>query len=289
MMSKTNVLLSMKSYGIGEVITGGTIGEVIKSYHPNFKQGEFVMTRSGWQLYAVVNGNDLEKIDESINLPHSALLGILGMPGMTAYFGLLRVGALKERENVLVSSAAGAVGSTVCQIAKLKGCRVVGIAGSDDKCEYLRSSGCDEAINYKTCGNLKEAVKKACPNGVDVYFDNVGHEMLEAAIESLNKFGRIPLCGHISQYNKLDSGLDKGPNLISLVGKEGRIEGFTGWRWFKEWPQARKEMYQWILEGKVKYKENLVNGFENIPKAFMTLFEGGKIGKIVVKISPFEE
>jgi NADPH:quinone reductase len=278
----------VKSYAapvaIGGTMVGGVVGQVIESKNPKFKPGDIVQGEFGWQEYAVSDGKGIRKIDPSI-APISTAIGVLGMPGLTAYFGLLEIGQPKAGETVVISGAAGAVGMVVGQIAKIKGCRVVGIAGSDDKVRYLVDElGFDGAFNYKTTKNYVEKLKELCPNGIDVYFDNVGGEITDAVIPLLNVKGRMSICGQISQYN-----LEKpetGPRwLWAMIVKQARVEGFLVFQFFDKFGPAAAEMAGWIKEGKLKYREDIVEGFENMPKAFIGMLEGDNTGKRLVKVS----
>lgn len=207
------------------------------------------------------------------------------MPGMTAYFGLLKICQPQPGETVVVSGAAGAVGSLVGQIAKIKGAKVVGIAGTDEKCEYIKSLGFDYAINYKTCGPMKEALAKVIPEGVDCYFDNVGGEITDAVMLSLRNNARIAICGQISEYNSLDKP-STGPRLFwELIYKNALVQGFLCWKWASEWPEALNQMAEWIKEGKIKFHETIdEGGIEATPKAFINMLSGGNIGKQLVKL-----
>jgi len=261
-------------------VPGGAVGKVVESKSPDFQVGDAVLGFGGWQEYSIENAKSLKKIPPTgLSLSHA--LGAAGMTGLTAHIGLLHFGEPKEGETVLVSTAAGAVGSVVVQIAKLKGCRVVGITSSDEKIAFIKSIGCDEAINYNTCGSLADAIAAACPKGIDVYFDNVGGETLEIAVSLINKFGRIILCGAISQYENVKT---PGPNLSSLIGKEVKIQGFIVSTYSSRFPDAIKDLVTWILQGKIKTKETVLNGIESVPDAFLSLFKGSNIGKTVVQL-----
>lgn len=277
-----------KSYAapveIGGVMVGGVVGEVVESAHPKFMAGEIVQGEFGWQEYAISNGKGIRKIDPAI-APISTALGVLGMPGLTAYFGLLDIGAPKSGETVLVSGAAGAVGSIVGQIAKIKGCRAVGIAGDDKKTRYVVDElGFDGAFNYRTTKNYVEKLRELCPKGVDVYFDNVGGTITDAVIPVLNTRARMSICGQISQYN-----LEKpetGPRwLWALIVKQARAEGFLVFQFADRFQEASVEMAGWIREGKLKYKEDIVEGFEKLPRAFIGMLEGDNTGKRLVKVA----
>lgn len=272
-------------FQIGAPLEGGAIGQVVASNSDKVAVGDYVQSMLGWREYAVAKGEDVQKVDENA-APIQAYLGTLGMPGMTAYAGLLRVGELKDGETVFVSAASGAVGAVVCQIAKAKGCFVVGTAGSDDKCKWLEeTAGIDKAINYKTCGNLTEAVREAAPKGIDVYFENVGGEHLVAALENMRPFGRLAMCGMISQYN--DTTPTPGPNnLIYMVGKSLKMQGFIVSNHFDLLPDFIRDMSQWIKEGKIKWEETVEDGIERAPNAFLNLFTGGNFGKMLVKVGP---
>jgi len=227
----------------------------------------------------------MQKVDPSL-APLPAYLGVLGLPGLTAYSGFLRIGQPKEGETVFVSAAAGAVGAVVCQVAKLKGCYVAGSVGSDEKAEWLRrEAGVDAAINYKTCGNLEAAVKTAAPQGIDVYFENVGGEHLEVALSLMNRLGRIVACGMISQYNAVEP--PPGPrNIILVVAKSLTLQGFIVSNYLDRVPSFFADMGQWIREGKIKWSETIVEGIANAPKAFLGLFTGANFGKMLVRLGP---
>lgn len=278
----------VKSYAppvqIGEVMGGGVVARVVASNNPGFKEGDIVEGMFGWQDYAVSTGQGVRKIDPSL-APISTALGVLGMPGLTAYFGLLEIGRPQTGETVVVSGAAGAVGSLVGQIAKIKGCRAVGIAGADEKIAYLTGGlGFDGAFNYKTTSDYYEKLRELCPNGVDVYFDNVGGEITDAVFRLINTKARVSICGQISQYN-----LEKpemGPRLIltMLLVKQARAEGFLVFQFLDRYQEGLSQMAQWIKEGKLKYKEDIEEGIENTPRAFMAMLKGRNIGKQLVKV-----
>jgi NADPH-dependent curcumin reductase CurA len=271
-------------FEVNEVISGGVIGEVTESRSPRFQPGDIVTGMLGWQLYQVAKAEALQKVDPAL-APVTTALGVLGMPGLTAYFGLLDIGKPKEGETVVVSGAAGAVGMTVCQIAKIKGCRVVGIAGSDEKNEYLEHElWVDATINYKTTTDIRQALHEACPSGVDVYFDNVGGEVSDAVMPLLNKGARIPLCGQISLYNA--EKLDAGPRIQPyLLVKSALMQGFIITGYAARFGEGVSQLGQWFKEGKLKYAENVVDGFENAPRAFLGLFSGENLGKQLVKVA----
>ncbi|HMM14426.1 MAG TPA: NADP-dependent oxidoreductase [Parvibaculum sp.] len=272
-------------FQIGEALQGGAIGQVVASKSAGLNVGDYVQSMFGWREYEVAKAEAFQKVDPALG-PIEAYLGVLGMPGMTAYAGLMRIGELKDGDNVFVSAASGAVGSVVCQLAKAHGCYVVGSAGSDEKCRWLEEvAGIDKAINYKTCGDLDKAVGAAFPKGIDVYFENVGGAHLEAAINHMRPFGRLALCGMIEQYN--DTAPRPGPsNIIQAVGKSLKLQGFIVSNHFDLLPAFYKEMGELIKAGKMKWQETVENGIENAPKAFMNLFTGANTGKMLVKIGP---
>jgi hypothetical protein len=271
-------------FQIGETLQGGCIGKVIESNNENFAVGDYVNSMNGWRELYVTDGLMVNKIDPAMG-PIEANLGTLGMPGMTAYAGLFKVAGLKDGETVFVSAASGAVGAVVCQLAKAHGCYVVGSAGSDDKCKWLEDvAGIDKAINYKTCGDLDAAVRDAFPKGIDVYFDNVGGGHLQAAINYMNPHGRAALCGMIEQYN--DTEPRPGPNnLIQIVGKSLKLEGFIVSNHLDIIPDFYAEMAKLISGGKMNTEQTVEEGIANAPKAFLNLFSGANMGKMLVKIS----
>ena len=271
--------------GIGEVMAGGTVGEVVKSNAPTFKPGDIVEDRLGWQEYAVGNAGSLRKIDPAL-APISTANGVLGMPGMTAYFGLFDVGQPKPGETIVVSAASGAVGQVVGQLAKIAGCRAVGIAGGPQKCAFVKDTlGFDACIDYKAAGDLATAVKAACPNGVDVYFDNVGGRVSDAVFLNLNFFARVSLCGSISQYNAASP--EMGPRLLGLfVGRRVNMRGFIVSDFVAKWPAALRQMGEWVRAGRIKYKEDIVQGLDKAPRAFIGLLRGENFGKLQVQLGP---
>jgi len=268
---------------LGEPIHSGVIAEVVESKNADFKEGDFVSGLLDWSEYQTTTGKSLTKINGDA-APLSAYLGMLGMPGLTAYLGLMEIGQPRKGETLVVSGAAGAVGSVVGQIGKNVGCRVVGIAGSDTKTEILKTEfGFDEAINYKTTKNMRKAITNSCPNGVDVYFDNVGGEISDGVMMNINQFARVPICGAISQYN--ETRMTTGPRMQSvLLINRALMQGFIVHDFASKFPDALQQLTQWYNEGKLKLKETIVEGFENIPGAFIGLFEGENIGKMIVKI-----
>ena len=274
-----------KSYippvGIGEVMRAGTIGRVIASNDPTVAVGEHVLGYQGVQEYAVAKAKGLTKVDPKL-VPLPVYLGTLGMPGMTAYFGLLDVGKPKAGDTVVVSGAAGAVGQVVGQIAKIKGCRVVGIAGGQDKCDYLRSIGFDAAIDYKH-EDVKAALRQHCPKGVDVYFDNVGGEILDAVLTQLAMHARIVICGAISQYNETQV---QGPrNYMSLLVNRASMTGMVVFDYASRYGEAAREMAGWMASGQLKTREDIVAGLETFPEALLKLFKGENTGKLVLKVA----
>ena len=281
-------MIDRKSYvppfELGKTLEGGAIGIVIESKSSNFKEGDFVNSNFGWREYFTAEGKYLTKINPDIG-PLQAYLGTLGMPGMTAYVGLLRIGELKEGDKVMISAAAGAVGTVASQIAIAKGCEVYGTAGSDEKCEFLENDlGLTKAINYKTCGHLIKAFHGACPDGVDVYFENVGGSHLEAALSIMRQNGRIALCGMIEQYN--DTSPRPGPNnLMAAIAKSLKIQGFIVSSHYDLSENFLKDMKIWIDSGKMQWKETIDQGIESAPGAFIKLFKGQNFGKMLVKIS----
>ena len=271
------------SLQLGDVIVGGAVGRIVESRTPAFSVGEIVEGRLGWQGYAVSDGSDLSRVDPALG-PISTALGILGMPGMTAYFGFLDVCNPTPGDTVVVSAASGAVGQVVGQIAKIMGCYVVGTAGSPEKIDYIVNElGFDVGINYKT-ENVAEALAAACPLGVDVYFDNVGGPVTDAVMENLADFARIAICGQISQYNLAEP--EMGPrNIRNLNVRQARMEGFLVFHYANRYDAGRRRIARWIKEGKMKYKEDVVEGIENAPAAFIGMMRGENFGKLLVKVS----
>jgi NADPH-dependent curcumin reductase CurA len=275
---------------IGEVMTGASVGAVIASKHPDFKEGDIVEGRFGWQDYALSDGKSdgARKVDPSL-APISTALGVLGMPGMTAYFGLTEVGQPKEGETVLVSAASGAVGGLVGQIARIKGCRAVGIAGGPEKCAYLRDElGYDAAIDHRAAKDMKAmaaAIGEAAPEGIDVYFDNVGGMTLDAVLTRINLHARIAICGMISEYNQTEQELAPRPTRALLV-QRARMQGLIVFDWADRYPEGTAQMAAWIKEGKIKYREDVMEGIETMPKAMLRLFSGQNFGKQLVRAAP---
>jgi NADPH-dependent curcumin reductase CurA len=275
-----------KSYAppfeIGKPITSGAVAKVLKSNSVNFKENDIVTGNLPWQQQCIATENNIMKIDTSI-APASYYLGILGMPGLTAYFGLMHIGKPNAGETVVVSGAAGAVGIVVGQIAKLQDCRVIGIAGSDEKIALLKGTfGFDEVINYKTCTDLKQAIANVCPKSVDIYYDNVGGEISDAVISNINFNARIVLCGQISLYNSTE--MPMGPRLQPmLLTRSVLMQGFIIGNYQSQFSEGSKQLAIWIEEGKLKYKETIVKGFDKLPSALLGLFEGDYIGKMIVE------
>jgi hypothetical protein len=266
---------------IGEVMRAGSVGVVVESKNPNIAVGDHFTGWGGVQQYAVIADKSWHKVDPKM-APLPLYIGTLGMPGMTAYFGLLNVGQPKAGETVVVSGAAGAVGGIVGQIAKIKGCTVIGIAGGADKCKFVVDElGFDGCIDYKS-EDLKKALKAHCPKGIDVYFDNVGGEILDAALTRINMHARIVICGAISQYNSTQP---VGPaNYLALLVNRARMEGMVVMDYSKDFGTAAREMGKWIMEGKLKSKEHIETGIENFYPTFLKLFSGDKLGKLILKV-----
>ena len=275
-----------KSYSakaeLGQVMLGGTVGEVVESHNPKFQPGDNVVGNLGWQQYGVSSGAGMAKVDPKL-VPLSAYLGVVGMPGVTAYVGLLDLGQPRPGETVVVSAASGAVGSVVGQLAKLKGCRAVGLAGGAAKCEYVvQELGFDACIDYKA-GQLYQDLKAATPDGVDVYFDNVGGEILDTVLSRMNPFSRLPLCGLISQYNETSPAPLK--NVYAFLTNRIKLQGFIVSDHMERWPEALGQLGQWVAEGKIKYRETVTEGLENAPQAFIGLLKGENFGKQLVKLA----
>jgi len=267
---------------IGEVMRAGGIGRVIASRHAGFAAGDHVSGSLGVQSHAALKGEQLTKVDPKL-APLPVFLNTLGMPGMTAYFGLLDIGRPKPGETVVVSGAAGAVGATVGQIARIKGCRAVGIAGGAAKCRYLVDElGFDAAIDYKT-GDVRDGLRTHCPAGVDVYFDNVGGDILDVVLTRLARHARIVICGAISQYN--NTAPVKGPsNYLSLLVNRARMEGMVVFDYADRFPQAMRDIAAWIAQGKLKSREDIAAGLETFPETLLKLFSGENFGKLVLKV-----
>jgi NADPH:quinone reductase len=280
----SNAISYAKPYNVGEPFLGGVVGKVVESKNSRLQAGDYIEGRLEWAEYNVSDGSTIRRINPEL-APVSTALHVLGMPGLTAYFGLLHIGQPKEGETVVVSGASGAVGMLVGQIAKLKGCRVVGIAGADEKCSYLTEElGFDAAINYKTTENLETALKSACPDGVDVYFDNVGGVVSDCVMNMINFQSRIIICGQISQYNLENPEL--GPRVAGqLLRSSSMMKGFIVTDFAEHNKEGLTQLSHWLKEGKIQSRENVVIGFENTIEAFLGLFRGDNIGKQLVKVS----
>ena len=285
--------------GLGEVMVGGVVGEIVDSKHPDFKDGETVVGNFGWQLYAVSDGRGVRKVDPDL-APVSTALGILGMPGMTAYFGLLEIGRPTPGDCLVVTSAAGAVGSAVGQIGKIKGCRVIGVAGSEAKVDHIKNElGFDEAFNYKTVKNYYRKFRSLCsdgtdaspkgtdasPKGIDVYFDNVGGALTDAVFRLINIGARIVICGQISQYNLTRP--EMGPRFLwQLIVKRAKVQGFLVGDFAERYDEGLRAMSKWIADGKIQYREDIAEGLEKAPEAFIGMLQGWNNGKQLVRVSP---
>ncbi|MGJ4959593.1 NADP-dependent oxidoreductase [Bradyrhizobium sp. HKCCYLRH2015] len=272
---------------VGGVMEAGTVCEVAASNNPGFKAGDIVLARAGWQTHAVSDGKGLAKIDPSL-APISTAVGVLGMPGMTAYTGLLDIGQPKPGETVVVAAASGAVGSAVGQIARIKGARAIGIAGGKDKCDYVKSEfGFDDCLDHRD-PDLAAKLKEACPKGIDVYFENVGGAVFEAVFPLFNAFARMPVCGLIAHYNDTQSVAPKwaGALMRNVLTKRLLIRGFIVSDFASRHGDFLKDMSAWVRDGKVKYKEHVTEGLENAPAAFMGLLKGANFGKQLVRVGP---
>ena len=273
--------------GIDEIMVGGTVSRVVASRNPKFAEGDLVSSYSGWQEYQVSSGAGITKLDPRIPRPSYAL-GVLGMPGITAYVGTLDIGEPKAGETLVVAAATGAVGSVVGQIAKIKGLRAVGIAGGKEKCDYaVKELGFDACIDHRDA-NMPALLKEACPKGIDVYFENVGGAVWDAVVPQLNTHARIPLCGLIAQYNatSLPQGPDRSSQLMGMfLVKQIKVQGFIISNYFHRFPAFIGDMSQWMQAGRVKYREDITRGLENAPQAFMGLFKGSNFGKLLVQVA----
>ncbi len=276
------------SVNLGEVMVGGAVSEVLQSHRPDFAPGDIVFAYSGWQSHWASDGKGVRKVDPSL-APISTALGVLGMPGMTAYTGLMNIGQPKEGETLVTAAASGAVGAIVGQIAKIKGCRTVGIAGSAKKCRYVvEELGFDQCLDHHD-PDLPAALAAACPDGVDIYFELVGGPVFEAVLPLFNTFARVPVCGLIAHYNATE--LPAGPNKVPLLMRASlsnrlRIQGFIVWDYAAQEQEFLDRVSGWIREGRVKYKEDFVEGLENAPRAFQGLLRGENFGKLAVKVGP---
>lgn len=276
-----------KATEIGEVMTGGTVSEVIASDHNDFARGDIVVGYTGWQGYATSIGEGLRKVDPAL-APITTALGVLGMPGMTAYTGLLNIGEPKPGETLVVAAASGAVGAIVGQIAKIKGCRVIGVAGGKEKVRYITEElGFDVGLDHRA-DDFAERLKAACPNGIDIYFENVGGKVWEAVFPLLNLFARIPVCGLIAQYNAtgLPPGPDQTPRLLShILFKRLTLRGFIVSDFAAQTGDFLRDVGAWLKAGKIKYREDIVDGLENAPDAFIGLLQGKNFGKLLIKVA----
>lgn len=273
---------------IGEVMEGGSVCEVIESNAPDFGPGDIILAQGGWQDYTLTGTEGVRKIDRSLG-PISYALGVLGMPGLTAYTGLLNVGKPQPGETIVVAAASGAVGSLVGQLGKIKGCRVVGIAGGQEKCSFVEQElGLDVCLDHRQPG-LDEKLKATCPNGVDIYFENVGGPVFDAVLPLLNKFARIPVCGLIAHYS--DKELPPGPNRVPLLMrailvKRLTLSGFIVFDYASQFPDFIRDMTAWLSEGRVKYREDVTDGLENAPRELIRLLKGWNFGKKIIRVNP---
>jgi NADPH:quinone reductase len=268
----------------GEVMIGGVVGEVVESNDPRMAKGDIVEGMLGWQEYAVAPAKSLRKIDPDA-APITTALYVLGMPGLTAYFGLLDIARPQPGETVVISGAGGAVGSIVGQIAKIKRCRAIGVAGSNEKVQFItRELGFDGGFNYRESSNYAAAIKSLCPNGIDIYFDNVGGSLTDEVIRQINTKARVAVCGQISQYNAEEP--EMGPRWLGqLVAKQAKVEGFLVFQFADRYEEALKQLGTWLREGRIKYREDIVEGLENAPAAFIGMLQGRNIGKQLVKVA----
>ena len=272
---------------LGEPMTGESVGVVVESESDKYIKGDYLCVHKGWQTYIIASDEEpaLFKADPSI-VPLQTYLGTVGMPGRTAYFGLLRVGLPKSGETIVVSAASGAVGTVVGQMGKILGCRVVGVAGGEKKCSYVRDElGFDECIDYKA-GNIQENLAKACPDGIDIYFENVGGPVSKAVATLLNEGSRVPICVFISAYNSEDMTKEETPfHIFGAADPTPEHRFFVVTEWFKEWREATEELSQWISEGKIKYEETITEGFENAPQGLRDVLSGKNFGKQLIKVA----
>ena len=272
---------------LGEPMTGESVGIVIESESDKFIKGDYLCVHRGWQTHIIVSDDEptLFKADPTI-VPLQTYLGTVGMPGRTAYFGLLRVGLPKSGETIVVSAASGAVGSVVGQMGKILGCRVIGVAGGEKKCSYVKDElGFDDCIDYKAEG-MEEKLKEACPEGVDIYFENVGGPVSKAVSKLLNEGSRVPICGFISAYNSEDMTQEETPfHIFGALDPAPEHRFFVVTEWFKEWREATEELSQWITEGKIKYEETITEGFENAPQGLRDVLSGKNFGKQLIKVA----
>lgn len=266
----------------GDVMAGEAVSRVLESSHPDFSPGDLVAAHSGWQSHPIIKAVEARKVDPELG-PTSTTLGILGMPGLTAYAGLLRLGEPKQGDTLVVSAATGPVGSMVAQIGKIHGCRVVGVAGSPEKCNWFTdTAGMDECINYKT-EDLREGLKRCCPDGIDLYFDNVGGDMLQAVMEQLALGARVVLCGLMAQYN--EQGMPPGPNPAWTIKARATVRGMVVYDHEDLRPKMQQDISKWLKEDKLKYLEDVTDGLENAPEAFSRLMHGKNFGKAIVRVN----
>ncbi len=275
-------------FEVGHALDGGCIAKVVTSRHPQFAEGDYVLGQLGWRDYWISNGQGVAKVNPAL-APLEAYLGPLGMPGLTAYIGMLRIAEVQQGETVFVSAAAGAVGSVACQIGKIKGCKVLGSAGSDQKVQWLlETAGIDAAFNYKKVGDLAKTIAEHLPEGIDVYYENVGGEHLEAALRNMRDFGRIAVCGMIAQYNEPVP--PPGPrSLILIIPRRLKMQGFIVTDHMDMRPQFLHDMAQWLASGQVRWERTVVEGLEHAADAFIGLFRGENIGKMLVRLAPDDE
>jgi NADPH-dependent curcumin reductase len=272
----------------GDVMVGGTVCTVVSSNLPEYKPGEVVLASTGWQDYALSDGAGVQKVDPALG-PISYAVGVLGMPGLTAYTGLANIGHPKQGETLVVAAASGAVGSVVGQIAKLKGCRVIGIAGGAPKCRFVKEElGFDQCLDHRQ-PNLPERLKEACPGGIDIYFESVGGKVFDAVLPLLNRFARVPVCGLIAHYNATE--LPPGPDRLALLMQNIlvnrlTVQGFIVFDYASQFPEFSNEMSAWLREGRVKYREDITDGLENAPRQLIGLLKGENFGKKLIRVSP---
>jgi NADPH-dependent curcumin reductase CurA len=270
-------------FTLGEAMTGGAVGRVAASRHAKLAEGDWVLHGLGWREWALSDGSGVSKIDPSL-APVSTALGVLGMPGFTAYYGLFHIGKPEAGETVFVSGAAGAVGSAAGQMAKIAGCRVIGSAGSPEKIAWIRELGCDGAFDYREAP-VRTALGELAPDGIDVYFDNVGGDHLEAAIAALRNHGRVVACGSISRYNDVEP--TPGPrNMFMVVTKRLKLQGFIISDHYEHFPEFLETATAWVREGRLRYRETVIEGIENAPNAFVGLLRGENVGKMLVQVGP---
>jgi NADPH-dependent curcumin reductase CurA len=273
---------------VGEIMEGRSVCEVVKSNAPRYKTGDIVVAGTGWQDFSLSDGKGVQKVDPAL-APISTALGVLGMPGLTAYTGLLNIGKPQPGETLVVAAASGAVGSVVGQIARIKGCHVIGIAGGERKCQYVREElGFDACLDHHQ-PDLAGRLKAVCPDGVDIYFENVGGAVFEAVLPLLNPFARVPVCGLIAHYNATE--LPAGPNrvpqlMLAILVKRLTFRGFIVWDFASQYPEFLREVSGWVREGRIKYREDITDGLENAPRGLIGLLKGENFGKKIIRVSP---